>query len=160
MPPATKPQLCPCTSGRAYRECCAPYHRGAEPPDPRALVRSRYAAFALKDAAYLWRTLDEDNEERARGEEAYARGIRGSHVRYMGLVLLDSAPPDEAGLARVLFLAKLFERGRDLSFVELSDFRHDGAGFRYLSGVMAPLRVIPGDPAALTIESFQRALAR
>jgi len=156
MPPMTKPQLCLCTSGRPYRECCAPYHRGAEPPDPPTLVRSRYAAFALKDGAYLWRTLDPDHEDRARDEQAYIRSIRGNQLRYMGLVLLDSAPPDEGGIARVLFLAKLFERGRDLSFVELSDFRHDGAGWRYLTGILAPVRAIPGDPTALTIEAFLR----
>lgn len=153
-------QPCPCTSGRPYRACCAPYHAGGEPPDPSALVRSRYAAFALKDTAYLFRTLDAEHEDHDRGEEAYARAIRGSQLRYMGLTLLDAAPPDDAGIARVLFLAKVFDRGRDLSFVELSDFRHDGDGWRYLSGVNAPARALPGGGAGLTIAGFERALAR
>jgi SEC-C motif-containing protein len=156
----TKPQACPCASGRPYRDCCALYHRGAEPPDPSALVRSRYAAFALKDGDYLWRTLHPGHDDHARGREAYVRGIRGSQLRYMGLTLLDSAPPDASGVARVLFLVKAFERGRELSFVELSNFQHDEAGWRYLSGVGAPARAIQGDPAKLTLATFPRAHAR
>src|SRR5438067_971799 len=57
------PRLCPCTSGNRYAECCARYHRLVrEPPDAVALMRSRYAAFASKEIAYLWRTLHRDHE--------------------------------------------------------------------------------------------------
>jgi SEC-C motif-containing protein len=48
---------CPCrkkSEAVAYDECCAPFHAGtAVPPTAEALMRSRYAAFALGDAAYL-----------------------------------------------------------------------------------------------------------
>ncbi|HSO00414.1 MAG TPA: YchJ family metal-binding protein [Candidatus Nanopelagicales bacterium] len=155
-----KPKPCPCASGRPYRACCEPYHAGAEPPDPSALVRSRYAAFALKDARYLWRTLHAEHEDRARDEGAFARAIRGSQLRFMGLQILDAAPSDEAGIARVLFLAKVFDRGRELSFVELSGFRHDGEGFRYLSGITVPARALPGGGAGLTIAAFEQARPR
>ncbi|EYF03468.1 YchJ family protein [Chondromyces apiculatus] len=152
-----KPKLCPCTSGRAYRDCCASYHAGAEPPDPSTLVRTRYAAFALKDAAYLLRTLDAQHEDRAEGPAAYARALQGNQLRYMGLTLLDASVPDDAaGTAQVLFLAKLFERGRDVSFVELSDFRHDGTGWRYASGSLVGARELPADGAGLTIATFPR----
>ena len=53
MPPAPP---CPCSSGQRYSQCCAPYHRGAEPPDAERLMRSRYSAFAVGDSAYLSRT--------------------------------------------------------------------------------------------------------
>jgi SEC-C motif-containing protein len=45
---------CPCLSGSPYGECCAPYHRGeALAPTAERLMRSRYSAFAVGDAAYL-----------------------------------------------------------------------------------------------------------
>ena len=61
---------CPCSSGRRYAACCAPLHRGdREAPDAEALMRSRYAAFARREAGYLWRTLHPGHEDRARGED-------------------------------------------------------------------------------------------
>ena len=52
------PRDCPCHSGLRYKACCAPFHDGAhEAPTPEALMRSRYAAFALGLGEYLVRTL-------------------------------------------------------------------------------------------------------
>lgn len=48
---------CPCGRGEAYGECCGRFHRGeAGAPTPELLMRSRYSAFAVGDAAYLLRT--------------------------------------------------------------------------------------------------------
>lgn len=47
---------CPCESGTPYRDCCAPYHRGASAPTPEALMRSRYSAYALRLSLYLLAT--------------------------------------------------------------------------------------------------------
>lgn len=44
---------CPCGSGRPYDECCGPAHGGWPATTAEALMRSRYSAFALGDAAYL-----------------------------------------------------------------------------------------------------------
>jgi len=45
--------LCPCGSGAGYDECCGPLHRGAPAPTALALMRSRFTAFVIGDAAYL-----------------------------------------------------------------------------------------------------------
>ncbi|RKN39662.1 hypothetical protein D7223_28630 [Micromonospora endolithica] len=48
---------CPCGSGLPYDDCCARLHRGeADAPTAEALMRSRYAAFAVGDTAYLLRS--------------------------------------------------------------------------------------------------------
>lgn len=47
---------CPCDPSRAYAQCCEPLHRGAPAADAEALMRSRYSAFVLGDAAYLLRS--------------------------------------------------------------------------------------------------------
>jgi SEC-C motif-containing protein len=45
---------CPCLSGETYGACCAPLHRGGRSAaTAEALMRSRYSAFAVGDAAYL-----------------------------------------------------------------------------------------------------------
>jgi SEC-C motif-containing protein len=150
---------CPCGSGRRYEACCRPFHReGREPPDAEALMRSRYAAFAKKDAAYLWRTLHPDHEDRSLDEAEAIRQIRAtaSALRYMGLYILDRQGPDVEGVAQVLFLAHVFEKGRDRSFVELSDFARDGEGWRYLRGEPIAAARIAGEARGLTIATFPR----
>ncbi|GAA5441277.1 YchJ family protein [Deinococcus caeni] len=51
---------CPCGSGRSYGHCCGPLHAGAPAPTPEALMRSRYAAYALGNAAYVLDTWHPD----------------------------------------------------------------------------------------------------
>jgi len=50
-------QACPCGEPISYDACCGRLHRGAEQaPTALALMRSRYAAYAVGDAEYVWRT--------------------------------------------------------------------------------------------------------
>ena len=46
-------KACPCGLGQPYGECCGPAHRGHAPATAEGLMRSRFAAFALDDAAYV-----------------------------------------------------------------------------------------------------------
>ena len=78
-----------------------------------------------------------------------------SKHKYPGLRVLDrSLPPDTTGTAEVLFHARVFEKGLELSFVERSQFRHDGTGWRYLSGDALPPSALPGPPESLTLATF------
>jgi SEC-C motif-containing protein len=135
--------------------CCAPYHRGdREAPDPVALMRSRYAAFALGEAEYLVRTLHGEHPDRALPRADLVRSLRGAkeRLRYPSLAILDQRRGQ--GTGEVLFAAGIVEHGRDCSFVELSDFAHDGAGWRYLSGILLPLAELGRAPEGLTIDAF------
>ena len=54
---AGAPGPCPCGSGAPYDGCCGPLHAGRErAASAERLMRSRYSAFAVGDAAYLLRT--------------------------------------------------------------------------------------------------------
>lgn len=144
---------CPCESGWVYGMCCAPYHRNErEASDATVLMRSRFAAFALGEADYLWRTLHPDHDDRARSKDAVvaelARACRSA--RYERLRVLD-ARQGEAD-AQVLFLASLRVAGKPQSFLELSDFLHDGTGWRYLCGVLRS--VTPADASAAGVRSI------
>ena len=128
---------CPCSSGRAYKDCCARYHRGAEPPDPPTLVRARYSAFAKGEIEFLYRTLDEDHADRVkhtRDQVLAALRAASASFKYMGLEIRESSGPDSDGVARVSYRARIFRKGTDVSFVEHAEFRHDGVGWRYLAG--------------------------
>ncbi|GMA28452.1 YchJ family protein [Arenivirga flava] len=52
----TAPPACPCGSGELLAACCGPLHAGHPAPTAERLMRSRFSAFALGDAAYLLRS--------------------------------------------------------------------------------------------------------
>jgi SEC-C motif-containing protein len=48
---------CPCGSGERYDACCGRLHRGAaQAATPEELMRARYAAYAVGDLDYVFRT--------------------------------------------------------------------------------------------------------
>lgn len=154
---------CPCASGRPYEACCEPFHKGArEAPEPQLLMRSRYSAFSLGLAEYLYRTLDEAHEDRARSYEEVIVELRKASrtYRYPGVTILATEEADRDGVARVLFFARVYEKGQDRSFLERSSFLFDGRGWRYLEGEGLTAAKLPKgtDPAKLTLEGFTSAL--
>jgi SEC-C motif-containing protein len=145
---AAPPRDCPCFSGQRYKACCAPFHRGErEAESPELLMRSRYAAFALGLADYLVRTLALDHPDRR--DLARAR----QRQRFLGLRILHAAEKGDEG--EVMFFARIFEKGADRSFVELSQFRREGGSWRYASGILAPKADLPKDLDSLTPADLQ-----
>jgi SEC-C motif-containing protein len=109
-------------------------------------MRSRFAAFALGLGPYLVRTLAVGHEDRAQDPASLAQLLSRAkeRQRFLGLTILEASPgAGEGDGAEVLFHARVFERGVDRSFVELSTFRREGGGFRYESGVMLPAERVP-----------------
>lgn len=47
---------CPCGSSAPYASCCGVFHRGTWPPSALLLMKARYAAYAVGDAGFVWRT--------------------------------------------------------------------------------------------------------
>jgi SEC-C motif-containing protein len=48
---------CPCGLPTAYGDCCGRYHAGGSAaPTAEALMRSRFSAYAVRDADYVLRT--------------------------------------------------------------------------------------------------------
>lgn len=143
---------CPCKSGESYARCCRGYHEGDEPPDPVRLMRSRFSAFALGDGAYLCRTLHPDHPLRNQDRAAVIRDLSRAkdRVRYQDLTIHDVSVEGDKG--QVLFTARVFEGGRDRSFVELSEFERSPEGWRYREGFTALCASRDEEPS--TIEAF------
>ena len=112
---------CPCGAGPAYARCCGRVHRGeARPATAEQLMRSRYAAFAVGDAAYLAATWHPSSRP---------RHVRvDPRRRWVGLDVL--ATEDGGMLARtgtVEFVARHEQDGRRGALHEVSAFvRVDG----------------------------------
>ncbi len=154
----TRSSPCPCTSGKKYGECCAPFHEGArEPQEPVEVVRSRYSAFALGKIDYLVKTLHADHPDRAKPPEALVFALRtaSSSFKYMGLTVVESRPADADGVSRALYLARIFRKGQDVSFVELAEFMHDGTGLRYRAGKTMEASGMKTPPPDLSIDTFR-----
>lgn len=75
--------ICPCKSGKDYKECCKAFHTGEAPKTPLELMRSRYSAYVLTLIDYLIdtdknTTLDDKNDI-----ENFSKG-----VEWLGLKIL------------------------------------------------------------------------
>jgi SEC-C motif-containing protein len=136
----------------------------ALPERPSQLMRSRYAAFALGLAPYLLETLAAGHpdlgapRERLLRELASLRDVR----RFMGLRIagewIGEAGPDHG---QVLFVARLFERGKNVGFAELSTFAREGERWRYAEGELVWLRdMSEAEARDLTRESLRAVAAR
>lgn len=119
-------------------------------------MRSRFSAYALGEAGYLWKTLAANHEDRGREEAAVLRDIRRSTstYRYRSLTILDRTVGELDQTAAILFLARVFLKGADVSFVERSEFVFEGA-WRYLHGTLVQVRALKGDPLALRLDTFE-----
>lgn len=107
------------------------------PEMPEALMRSRYTAFVTGDVRHLYRTTHPENEA-VRGVDperfmadtlAYCK-----QVDFTGLTVRQVWPPDDAGVARVLFTALFRALGKGGTFTELSDFVRVGDRWLYFGG--------------------------
>lgn len=147
----SSPRDCPCHSGKRYVACCAPLHRGErEAETPTVLMRSRYAAFALGLGEYLVRTLAKEHADKELPHDVLVRELSNARQRqrFMGLRILHEEVSGNEG--QVMFYARIFEKGVDGSFVEVSQFVREGVAWRYASGVLVPKGDLPrrgsGDP--------------
>ena len=106
---------CPCGLGAEYEACCGRWHAGAPAPTAEALMRSRYAAFALGKWDYLQATQVEPLEP----DEVQ---------QWVGLTIHE-ATEDE-----VEFTARWLEKDREVSLRERSHFERRDGRWRYTTG--------------------------
>lgn len=159
--------LCPCHSGVAYTQCCAPAHEGtALPESPLALMRSRYSAYAKGNATYLHATVTATHADAAIPLAEFRKQIArdAPKQRFTALDVLRSETDNASGSGWVLFFAKLYYAGREVSFTELSDFARVEGQWRYAAGILVNGRAVaPGfetlAPAALRAWYQERAAA-
>ncbi|MFE5093503.1 YchJ family protein [Streptomyces sp. NPDC056638] len=121
-PAITAESPCPCGLPAAYADCCGRLHAGTvAAPTCEALMRSRYAAFVVRNEAYLLRTWHPDTRPPA---VDFDPGTRW--VRLEILETTDGSAFHTTGT--VTFRAHCTDNGRPASLHEKSRFvRSEGA---------------------------------
>lgn len=125
---------CPCGSGAAYQDCCAPLHGGIAAPTAEALMRSRYSAYVLEIEPYLLETW----HPRTRPTHISFANPHG-RTQWLGLRVLAHRQVDEAH-AEVEFEAryKIGSGGAQRQH-ELSRFVREGGRWFYVDGTYLDL---------------------
>lgn len=117
-------------------------------------MRSRYAAFALGLGAYLVETLCEDHPDRAEADLERSLGRIHDTRRFLGLRVVDATEDPSGRTGTVLFHARLFERGVDRSFAELSDFVREAGAWKYQGGVTLDGAALGAEAASFDRQRF------
>ena len=134
---------CPCGTGEPYALCCGPLHHGARAAATALeLMRSRYAAYAKNELAYL---VDTAHPER-RDDGLFARlAESNAGVRWTGLKIVATArgrAVDDEGV--VEFEAHYEAAGKPGVIQERSRFGRSQGDWVYLDGGAAPAAGSPG----------------
>ncbi|OBI35210.1 YchJ family protein [Mycobacterium colombiense] len=120
---------CPCGSDNSYNACCAPLHEGgSQARTAEELMRSRYSAFAYRDADYLFRTW----HPRTRPADVTV----DPGITWTGLRVIDTlagGPGDDSG--EVEFTARYESGGRAGKLHERSRFERRAGRWFYLDAV-------------------------
>ena len=123
-----EPLTCPCGTGKPYAACCGAIHDVRRPAATAvALMRSRYAAFALGLSEYLWRTWHPSTRP--------ATVDLDDDLVWTGLVIEDSTggqPWDDAGTVR--FTASWTSGRRSGTLRETSRFAFLDGAWVYVDG--------------------------
>jgi SEC-C motif-containing protein len=114
-------QPCPCGSGTPYDACCGRLHRGAaQAGTAEELMRSRYAAYAVGDTSYVFRTW----HPRTRPDDLSP----DPGLTWTGLTIVGS------GEDWVEFVASFERNGRRGEMHERSRFGRRGGRWVYVDG--------------------------
>ena len=123
---------CPCGLGRAYAECCEPFHQGVRLPDTaEQLMRSRYSAFAQHRVEYLGRTLHPSRTSGYNEKDVRDWSYKSEWLGLEVVAAEEGGPDDSRGT--VEFIARFKPEGRDeVAHHEVAEFRRkDGRWFFY-----------------------------
>jgi SEC-C motif domain protein len=120
---------CPCSSGKIFAVCCAPYLEGrSNPRTVKQLMRSRYSAFALGGHGdYLLQTWHPRT-----APAVSAQDLGRADTLWTGLQIVDSQQRGNQGM--VEFRASFLDAdGKPDVHHEKSSFVREGGRWFYLS---------------------------
>ena len=123
--------LCPCGAPTLYAACCGPLHRGRGlATTAEQLMRSRYAAYAVGELGYVFRTW----HPRTRPSDVTdSPGLVWTRLDVLDVV--DGGPDDDTG--EVEFRAHFQGPDGSGTMQERSRFERRGGRWVYVDGVVA-----------------------
>ncbi len=126
-------EKCPCGSNKHYLQCCGRFHSGEQRPGTaEQLMRSRYSAYCLEKADYLFETLH-PAQRTGLSVASLSRELTGD--QWLSLRVLDTVAGeagDETGT--VEFIAYFQQAGQVAQHQELSRFVREAGRWYYVDG--------------------------
>lgn len=138
---------CYCCSGNSYRDCCEPLILGTKVAEsPEALMRSRYSAFHLNNAEYIFNTYGAIQRQSMQPSEI---AQSNKNTSWCGLAVLSAGNLSDCE-GFVEFKAYYLE-GKQLYLLhERSQFEKQDSQWRYTTGDISPesgpIKVSRNDP--------------
>jgi SEC-C motif-containing protein len=124
---------CPCTSGRSFGDCCAPFLAGtAHPATAEALMRSRYTAYAVNQIDYISATDHPSRQGEFDRESATTWATKSQWTGLEIKELVGGGAGDEQGI--VEFIAKFSLGGKAQQHRERSTFSRVDGRWYYVDG--------------------------
>ena len=127
------PKSCPCTSGKSYKSCCEPYHKGELPTKAVELMRSRFSAYAMGNHAYIIKTTDPTSPVYRKNVAKWRKWLKEytATTTFLKLHILN-LPAERFGEADLTVTAVLLLHVKDISFTERSLFRKEKGRWLYV----------------------------
>jgi SEC-C motif-containing protein len=147
MPEDADNHDCPCGTGKLYKDCCAPFHRGEPCTTTTNVLRSRYSAFSWRNVGHVIATTHETCRDYREDRIAWAKHLnKGGMFDSYDFVNLEAGPEvpgadENEGFIefRVTLRAKVNTasdiEGQETVITENSRFLRDSEGtWSYASG--------------------------
>lgn len=129
--------VCPCCSGKKYKECCEPVIKDRSALTALELMRSRYTAYCNEDAEYLYETSHSKTKGEISLNEIKEWAKENTWIKLEILETKDGGANDSGGL--VEFKAYFKNRnGRNEVHHERSSFLKEEGKWFYLEGIANP----------------------
>ena len=126
---------CLCGSQQEYADCCEPLHLAKQQAQtPEQLMRSRYTAYVLKNAKYVYQTYA--SEKQAENPVKEIKDFANS-CRFINLDVISAHHDEDKG--EVEFKAQYFYQSLFCELHEKSQFIKENAQWRYLDGTIFPV---------------------
>jgi SEC-C motif-containing protein len=114
---------CPCHSHKKYKKCCLIYHKGEKAEDALSLMRSRYSAYALKNALYIIKTTHPNNSDYTKNREKWIEDIELFYksTKFLDLEILEFIEDDMESFVTfkvMLLMGQMQEKSR---FLKVND---------------------------------------
>jgi len=126
---------CLCGSQQNYKNCCEPLLLGdKQAGTPEQLMRSRFTAYAQKNARYIYQTYA--SEKQAENPVKEIKEFATS-CRFISLSVIDTNNDGDRGV--VEFKANYFYQNLYCELHERSQFIKEQDQWRYLDGIIFPV---------------------
>ena len=126
---------CPCGSGAAYSECCAPVISGAQSAETaEQLMRARYSAYVGVKMDFVFETT---HPEHRQGYDHAGSKEWAENSEWQGLEIIEvkkGGPEDTDG--EVEFIARFLEKGEPREHHENAHFKRKDGRWLFTEGSM------------------------